>query len=240
MSLIVLCFAPIVSGYFLAPVAKHGTPAVAAVAALPMNSRVGTVECIERKAGPRTAALPPPDDLADDVMLSIVLQEMSDQDVNKLVWKYLGYEYNEEKSEWDASKVFPKWAAKYPQPPDLVGVTRTYSREVDEPVLWAVQALQKSVPTEHKDNLRAFLAPLGWKGYKMNAPAHPKTDTGLTPNMTRRAQCAQWLYYYREALHGVSIEELRRRRDERAAEEAKVLEEGGTIAPTGTTKQSVL
>ena len=58
--------------------------------------------------------------------------------------------------------------------------------------------------------------------------------------MTRRAQCAQWLYYYREALHGVSIEELRRRRDERAAEEAKVLAEGGTIAPTGTTKQSVL
>ena len=30
-----------------------------------------------------------------------------------------------------------------PQPPDLIGVTRTYERAVDEPVLRAVQALQK-------------------------------------------------------------------------------------------------
>ena len=108
---------------------------------------------IERKPGPRTAGAPPPDDLADKVMLSIVLQEMSDEDVNELVWKYLGYSRSAD-GEWDASAVFPKWAAKYPTPPDLVGVTRTYTREVDEPVLRAVQALQKSVPTEHKDNLR--------------------------------------------------------------------------------------
>ena len=134
---------------------------------------------------------------------------MSDADVNSLVWKYLGYRFDEETQEWDASAVFPKWAAKYPQPPDLVGVTRTYSREVDEPVLRAVQALQKSVPTEHKDNLRAFLAPLGWPGYRMQAPAHIKATTGLTPNMTRRAQVSQWLLYYREALHGVPLDEVR-------------------------------
>ena len=134
---------------------------------------------------------------------------MPDADVNALVWKYLGYQYDEVAQAWDSSDVFPKWAAKFPQPPDLVGVTRTYTRDVDEPVLRAVQALQKSVPTEHKDNLRAFLQPLGWNGYKMQAPAHAKATTGLTPNMTRRAQVAQWLYYYREALHGVSIEEVR-------------------------------
>jgi hypothetical protein len=230
---------PLADGYHIAAHLPRGSQWTAPVAHA--SPRVcGTISCMERTPGPRTALAPAPDDLADEVMLTIVLQEMPDDDVNKLVWKYLGYTYDEAAGAWDSSKVFPKWAAKYPQPPDLVGVTRTYTREVDEPVLRAVQALQKSVPTEHKDNLRAFLAPLGWKGYKMNAPAHPKTDTGLTPNMTRRAQCAQWLYYYREALHGVSIEELRRRRDERAAEEAKALEEGGTIAPTGTTKQSVL
>ena len=164
---------------------------------------------------------------------------MSDEDVNSLVWKYLGYRKGED-DKWDVSRVFPKWAAKYPEPPDLVGVTRTYSKDVDEPVLRAVQALQKSVPTEHKDNLRAFLAPLGWKGYKMEAPAHAKTTTGLTPNMTRRAQVAQWLYYYREALHGVSVEELRRRRDARAAEEAAAEARGENPRPTGTTKQGVL
>jgi len=172
------------------------------------------------------------------------LQDMPDADVNQLIWKYLGYRYDEAADTWDASGVFPKWAAKYPQPPDLVGVTRTYTRDVDEPVMRAVQSLQRSVPKEHKDNLRAFLKPLGWNGYKMAAPAHIKATTGLTPNMTRRAQVAQWLLYYREALHGVSLDELRRRREERAAEEAKeeaaANERGESIAPTGTTKQSVL
>ena len=169
---------------------------------------------------------------------------MPDADVNSLVWKYLGYRFDEEAKAWDTSGVFPKWAAKYPQPPDLVGVTRTYEPKVDEPVLRAVQALQRSVPKEHKDNLRAFLKPLGWGGYKMSAPAHAKATTGLTPNMTRRAQVSQWLLYYREALHGVPLEELRRRRDARAAEEAvaeaDAAARGTVIAPTGTTKQGVL
>ena len=105
---------------------------------------------VVRTAGPRTAGAPPPDDLSDEVMLSIVLQEMPDADVNALVWKYLGYRYDAAAGAWDVSGVFPNWAAKYPQPPDLIGVTRTYAREVDEPVLRAVQSLQRSVATEHR------------------------------------------------------------------------------------------
>ena len=190
---------------------------------------------IERKKGPNTAGAPPPADLFDEELLKIVKLENTDAEVNNLVWKYLGYRKDEASGEWDASAVFPKWAAKYPQPPDLVGVTRTYTREVDEPVLRAVQSLQRSVPKEHKDNLRAFLKPLGWNGYKME---------GLTPNMTRRAQVAQWLFFYREALHGVDLEELKRRRDAKAIEEAKAQEEanakGEIITPTGTTKLGVL
>ena len=172
-----------------------------------------------------------PDDISNENILRIVLSETTDEETNALVWKYLGYRYDEETGEWDASAVFPKWAKKYPQPPDLIGVTRTYERAVDEPVLRAVQALQRSVPTEHKDNLRQELRPLGWAGFKM---------AGLTPNMTRRAQVSQWLLYYRKALHGVPLEELVRRREARQAEEAARLAAEGTLPPTGTTKQGVL
>merc|ERR1719217_565079 len=62
----------------------------------------------ERKPGPRTAALPPPDDLSDAMMLSIVRMEMSDEDVNKLAWKYLGYHYDETSGKWDTSNVIPR------------------------------------------------------------------------------------------------------------------------------------
>ncbi len=164
-------------------------------------------------------------------MLAIVLEEKTDEEVNALVWKYLGYRYDEAAGEWDNSKCFPNWRKNYPQPPDLIGVTRTYSREVDEPVLRAVQSLQKSVAMEHKDNLRSFLKPLGWGGFMLE---------GLTPNKTRRAQVAQWLLYYREALHGVSVEELRRRRAERAAKEEATRAAGGTVPPTGGSQQSVV
>ena len=169
-----------------------------------------------------------PDDISNENILRIVLSETTDEETNALVWKYLGYRYDEETGAWDASAVFPKWAKKYPQPPDLIGVTRTYERAVDEPVLRAVQALQRSVPTEHKDNLRQELRPLGWAGFKM---------AGLTPNMTRRAQVASWLLYYRTELHGVPIDELRRRRAARAAAEAAAPEKQ---APTGMAGQSVV
>ena len=191
----------------------------------PARLRSGAAHCCT------DTAVPEPDDISNENILRIVLSETTDEETNALVWKYLGYRYDAATGEYDASAVFPKWAKKYPQPPDLIGVTRTYERAVDEPVLRAVQALQKSVPTEHKDNLRQCLKPLGWAGFKME---------GLTPNMTRRAQVGQWLIYYRKALHGVSLEELVRRREVRQAEEAARVAADGTLPPTGTTKQGVL
>ena len=98
-------------------------------------------------------------------------------------------------------------------------------------MLRAVQSLQRSVALEHKDNLKSFLQPLGWKGFKLD---------GLTPNKTRRAQVANWLFYYREALHGVPVDELRRRRDARAAREEAMRAAGERISPTGGTGQSVI
>ena len=80
---------------------------------------------------------------------------------------------------WTAKNVFPKWAAAYPKPPDVIGVTRKYWPEIDAPVKAACAALTRSVPQEHKQGIKSTLRYLGWKGYKMD---------GLTPNMTRRAQ----------------------------------------------------
>jgi cell shape-determining protein MreC len=34
----------------------------------------------------------------------------------------------------------------------------------------------------------------------------------LTPNKTRRAQCANWLIFFREELFGYTVEELKERR----------------------------
>ena len=175
------------------------------------------------------AGAPPPDDLSDAALVRIVTQQTSDAETNELVWKYLGYA-RDESGGWSADAVFPNWRAKYPTPPDLVGVTRTYSREVDEPVLRAVQALQRSVPREHKEWLRPTLKPLGWSGFKLD---------GLTPNMTRRAQVATWLLYYRTELHGVSLDELKARKAARKAREAREGTQPGQSPATGTTKQSV-
>ena len=85
---------------------------------------------------------------------------------------------------WAAENVFPKWAAAYPQPPDVIGVTRKYFPEVDAPVKAACAALTRSVAQEHKQGIKTTLKHLGWKGFKMD---------GLTPNMTRRAQVAALL-----------------------------------------------
>ena len=51
----------------------------------------------------------------------------------------------------------------------------------------------------------------------------------LTPNKTRRAQCANWLIFYREELFGYTVEELRERRrlKKEAEEKAKEAEQKG-------------
>ena len=177
-----------------------------------------------------------PDPLGDDVLLSIVRSELEDDAVNRLVWRALGYRSRVDLDAetltavevWTPDEVFPNWKKNYPQPPDVLGVTRKYDPKIDAPVKAACAALTRSVPEEHKQGLKTTLRPLGWKGFTMD---------GLTPNMTRGAQVANWLLFYRRELRGVSIEELRARRDARRAREEA---EGKTDRPTGTTKQGVV
>ena len=128
--------------------------------------------------------------------------------MNRLTWRALGYRWRVDLDAetltavevWTPDEVFPNWKKRYPQPPDVLGVTRKYDPKIDAPVKEACAALTRSVPEEHKQGLKTTLRPLGWKGFTMD---------GLTPNMTRRAQVANWLLFYRRELRGVSVEELR-------------------------------
>jgi hypothetical protein len=96
---------------------------------------------------------------------------------------------------------------------------RRYSPEIDKPSLKANQALVKSIPVGNKQSLKEHLKPLGFRGYQY---------AELTPNKTRRAQCANWLIYYREELFGYTIDELRERRRVRQEEQEQREKETGT------------
>jgi hypothetical protein len=79
----------------------------------------------------------------------------------------LGYRFDEEAEEWTSEKCFPKWREKYPSPPDLIGMRRIYSKEVDQPSLRANQALVRSIPVDNKQSLKAHKKPFGFRGYKV-------------------------------------------------------------------------
>ena len=48
-------------------------------------------------------------DLTDENIVKIVRMECSDDDVNVLVWRCLGYVYDKATDMWDSKDVFPKW-----------------------------------------------------------------------------------------------------------------------------------
>ena len=157
------------------------------------------------------------EELANENILKIVLIECSDLEVNTLVWKCLGYRFDADSESWTNDLVFPNWRDRYPEPPDFIGMRRVYSKEVDEPSLRCNQSLVRSIPMENKQSLKPALKPLGFRGYQYSE---------LTPNKTRRAQCANWLIYYRDNLFGYTVEELRKRRRQQKLEQE---ESGGEV-----------
>lgn len=142
-------------------------------------------------------------ELTNENLLKIVQCETNDLEVNTLVWRCLGYRFDIDTKSWSNEKCFPKWKEKHPTPPDLIGMQRIYTKEIDRPSLKSNQDLIRSIPVDWKQSLKKQLKPLGFSGYKL---------AELTPNKTRRAQCTNWLLYYREELFGYSIEQLRERR----------------------------
>jgi hypothetical protein len=113
--------------------------------------------------------LPP---LNQDTILRILSEEIDDHTVNRLVWHYLGYRYQEDTNTWDNSLVAVDWSQEYPQPPDFIA---------NRP---PVVKLTRSIPPENKQLLKEQL---GFKGYKIG---------GFGPRQTRRATMANWLLSY--------------------------------------------
>ena len=164
-------------------------------------------DCVPSERHPHTSTLCSSsgpithDDLSDENIVKIVRMECSDADANVLVWRCLGYIYDEEIQSWDATAVFPKWCViasqvyhkiqslcfllylyrkeKYPQPVDLIGVTRIYDPAVDKPVRTASMSLMRGIPRDFKGGLRNLEKTVGFKGFKLSE---------LTPNITRRGQ----------------------------------------------------
>jgi hypothetical protein len=114
--------------------------------------------------------LPP---LNTNTVWDILNDKLDDRTVNRLVWHYLGYRYDEETSRWDASNTDPTWQ-EYPEPPDFIA-----SRP-------ATVKLTRSIPPENKQLLKEKL---GFAGYKVGE---------LVPRLTRRATIANWLLSYME------------------------------------------
>lgn len=124
---------------------------------------VGEGKFIISRTGPPTA-----EEMSNEQMLKIVKIECTDLEVNTLVWKCLGYRFNEEEEKWEPTEVFPNWKERFPDPPDFIGMQRVYSREVDQPSLRSNQALVRSIPPDNKQSLKAQLKPIGWKGYNVS------------------------------------------------------------------------
>ena len=112
--------------------------------------------------------------LNTNTIWAILKEEIDDATVNRLVWYYLGYRYDESNQSWDTSNVAEDWKEKYPEPPDFIA---------NRPP--TVQ-LTRSIPKENKQLLKEKL---GFKGYKLGE---------FGPRQTRRATAANWLLNYME------------------------------------------
>ncbi|MEE3718004.1 DUF1823 family protein [Tumidithrix elongata RA019] len=110
--------------------------------------------------------------LNKDTIWAIIHEEIDDAGVNKLLWYYLGYRYDETQQKWDNSLVGQAWQENYPEPPDFI--------ENRPPNV----QLTRSIPAENKQLLKENL---GFKGYKLGE---------FGPRQTRRATAASWLLSY--------------------------------------------
>jgi hypothetical protein len=116
---------------------------------------------VSREGGPAK------EELTDENLFKIIDRTASDLETNTLVWKCLGYRFDAEAQEWTTAEVFPKWKERYPTPPDVVGMQRMYSKDIDGPCLRNNQALVRSIPVDNKKSyLKEYMKPFGFTGYQ--------------------------------------------------------------------------
>jgi hypothetical protein len=116
--------------------------------------------------------------LDNDLIWSILNETITDLQVDRILWHYLGYRYIASDRSWDVSQVDSDWVAVYPTPPDFIA-----SRP-------AAVKLTRSIPAINKQLLKEKL---GFKGYKIGE---------FGPRQTRRATAASWLLSYMEGNGG--------------------------------------
>lgn len=148
-----------------------------------------TLAVNETKLPGVSLAEPLPLTVAD--LLAIVRGETPDAYPNEIVWTLLGWSWSTDtEGSWDNSDAEAEWRELYPDaPPEFIGNPNDYSPAVDRPIKKAVQRLQRSIATEHKNALRETLKPHGFAGWGLR---------DLTPNRTRRAACVNYiLFWYR-------------------------------------------
>ena len=111
--------------------------------------------------------------ISKQLLLLILDDKVSDIFVCELVWERLFYTKESDISGWRSSKLTPLyWSEKFFEAPQIIS-ERTAS-----------VYLTRSIPREHKQNLKKILS---FKGYKINE---------LYPRRTRRATAVNWLIYW--------------------------------------------
>ncbi len=107
--------------------------------------------------------------LTDALLWEILQERLPADEVNQLVWEYLGYEYDPSQQTWRTERVASPWRERFPTPPDFI---RDRS---------AIVQLTRSIPPAAKQLLKQEL---GFPGYQVSE---------LTPERTRRATIVNWL-----------------------------------------------
>jgi hypothetical protein len=102
--------------HILDPFPQAADPSYATTGPVGQNSFV-----VSRMGGPTA------EELTNENILLIVERRsnVTDLEVNTLVWKCLGYRFHTSSSgsggEWRPDEVFPNWKERFPEPPDLIG-----------------------------------------------------------------------------------------------------------------------
>ena len=111
--------------------------------------------------------------ISREILFLILEDKVSDIFVCELVWERLFYIYQPSTDEWISSSLTPSyWSEKFIKAPQIISERS------------ASVHLTRSIPKDHKQNLKKILY---FKGYKI---------TELYPRRTRRATAVNWLIYW--------------------------------------------
>ena len=111
--------------------------------------------------------------ISREILFLILEDKVSDVFVCELVWERLFYIYQPSTDEWISSSLTPSfWSEKFLKAPQIISERS------------ASVHLTRSIPKDHKQNLKKIL---NFKGYKINE---------LYPRRTRRATAVNWLIYW--------------------------------------------